>query len=749
MMQQGQFHSFSRHGTFALAFLPILIAFSVETPALASSIAINLATAKITSEFADYVGKNSVTSEAIVKQGQTIEEVVLAKCGPVNDAYYVAVQAANPGVTINFRDRKNANQSNTVVNLPSCIPAPQFQVGSVASDSVASLQDLFEKDSAGFKSIGSAPVTWASRTEYSSGRPLEADLNANTRGDIGPSNPPPVQIQADLRSPEATVKTFSTTGFKDYQSAFVALNAEIARPSDSNDLLYPKTAPNWMSLELKPTADKGSAVEKVKSTAELGSDDVDPESFQLFANESSESCDLAGQSSNSFDRNQLNTLITVLVRNKAILSQVGAGIETTGMYVIDGGVYANDVWPFRKKGSSFSVAGRPKPASFEPFVEMDEVRFPGVRSHGTEVATVAVGGRALSDMLYTLGYLPQLSSINVYVAGTEETLRDRDGQAIRGQDGLPQKIKRYSIDQTLFYNVLSQMQGIVNISMGRRNAIPAFDPVLSRSSKTLYVVAAGNRPGPGKDLLTYPIYPAYYGGAGHGGRYNLLTVVALGRKGERLRNSNFSSKYADIGALGECVDTLRFDPVKGTYFPILASGTSFSAPQVALTLALIKSTLGADSSAADARTRLLAGSDIRPHLTEDIEDGRVLNPVKALASIFFDVVEAKSAGEAETKVIHGRVLAPITFSNLCLNASEIPDTGRLVKIIPRFDGTKTSSKSAMAYWLDEGDEFHKSTCDLKTQSLTIEEDGTLKTYTFDIGEITDIIPALNMKWRNL
>jgi hypothetical protein len=292
----------------------------------------------------------------------------------------------------------------------------------------------------------------------------------------------------------------------------------------------------------------------------------------------------------------------------------------------------------------------------------------------------------------------------------------------------------YDVDAALFFNaVKASGAAVVNLSMGRPIDIPEIGLILNRDSKSLFVVATGNNK---YDLAKTTVYPARHGGSGHLGQYNLLSVAALDRGGKLAPFSNYGKAYVDIGAEGCGVETFSYDIEGKRYQRVRATGTSFAAPQVARLAALIRATVDdlAPVTPSAIRMRILAGSDFREDLAEAIEDGRVLNPVRTLSSIFFDVVEiARERGVLR----RGWLIGPRGAAAFCENPPPALPSAKLLKV-----GRQGTQADLTVYWTDEDQLLHEGHCRPKRTSLTLREEGTLAPIEVPLADLADIVLAM-------
>ena len=180
------------------------------------------------------------------------------------------------------------------------------------------------------------------------------------------------------------------------------------------------------------------------------------------------------------------------------------------------------------------------------------------------------------------------------------------------------------------FSITSSAQ-VGNISVGSLSQLVGVRDAIRGNPQALFVVAAGN------DTQTVEgigVFPALYGGQNSDTGNQVITVAAHHAKLERAGFSNWSSVYVDLLAPG-C--DIPYDVSKpGVH------GTSFAAPLVSMTAAILKS-FGL-SQPKDVKRRLQASVDYDPNLqTESAWSGR-LNIVKAL-SVYHDVVERSSSNQ--------------------------------------------------------------------------------------------------------
>jgi subtilisin family serine protease len=167
---------------------------------------------------------------------------------------------------------------------------------------------------------------------------------------------------------------------------------------------------------------------------------------------------------------------------------------------------------------------------------------------------------------------------------------------------------------------------IINASWGFTNSMAlsnAFHSV--RDAGIVVVAAAGNS---GIDLDTSPTYPACYDFD------NLVTVAYTTRRDELGTNSNYGATRVHLAAPGERIHS-TFAATDTFYFH--NTGTSFAAPYVTGTLALMRAAFPAESHQ-QLIARLLGGVDPLPALHGKIVTGGRLNLRKALSPPLLSMV---------------------------------------------------------------------------------------------------------------
>lgn len=267
-------------------------------------------------------------------------------------------------------------------------------------------------------------------------------------------------------------------------------------------------------------------------------------------------------------------------------------------------------------------------------------------NHGTQVADILTGGQAFRNAVSQAGGEAPLRLRVFSLSNTEDTMLHRPTAVLWGIG--------YLLDKRVGYETVSP--ALVNLSLEQGEGETSWRRVLRHEyPQILFIAAAGN----GRDdepagprYLQNPddrVYPASLGGVEHP---NILIVAALDRNGRLASFSNFGPDVVEIAAPGCALDLLGQD-----YTTTLASGTSFSAPQVTFAAALIAS-LSPPSPPDRIKQRLIYSADFTPSLAHDVRLGAVLNIPRAVA-VHSDVLSQQSGGVQTGILIRNDALADV------------------------------------------------------------------------------------------
>lgn len=340
--------------------------------------------------------------------------------------------------------------------------------------------------------------------------------------------------------------------------------------------------------------------------------------------------------------------------------------------------------------------------------------------HGTEVATIALGG-------------PDIAPVNRFLF----KVRMKPKQIIY-RAGITQTKAEYVVDQDLLGTAMRKLGDwggaeIVNLSVRFPVEVKEVEDA-KKDGKALIVVAAGNND---SDLQLEEAWPAKYGGSVD---EPVITVAAVERDGTKAPFSNYSPTHVEIAALGCDVRTWSYDPKKGRLVEVRPSGTSFAAPAVSATAAWLKHVLS-DFSPVALKHHIIASADIFPNLTK-VKDGRILNPVKALRSVHADVVETIDANGNKT-LLTGRIISGNSDDSFDIGGKNFPR--RLLRKV-----AKVSDKKYLLYQIADGREAFADKEELgylfAENEITFENAADLSRSPIPANTITDIVFAHMPYW---
>jgi hypothetical protein len=356
--------------------------------------------------------------------------------------------------------------------------------------------------------------------------------------------------------------------------------------------------------------------------------------------------------------------------------------------------------------------------------------------HGSEVTSLVLGGAALvSDDSWRSPNSPVVVS-EVRISG-----RPQPGAVFPSPVFLPQALN-WARDKKA---------DVVNLSLKHpeRN-VQYYAPLFDRA---LIVAAAGND---GNDLSTAPerSYPAYAGGMQLD---PIITVGAHGEDGLKLKRSNYGSRV-DLLAPG-CGLLALSSAGQPTDKPV--AGTSFAAPLVSFTAGLVKD-LGIDRPL-EIRNRIIAATDYDRRLAEETWSSRRLNVPKAI-SLYDDVLEVrvdpknKRPDEADTVTLFGKLLSAPERSSISDELSRFCNQPKTRQLLNRTNVMKLNvftddnGNVRLRYLYDPYDnperQLLKLECGLnpRENTITFREKiaGSANYYqvrTFLISDVVDLIPA--------
>jgi subtilisin family serine protease len=274
------------------------------------------------------------------------------------------------------------------------------------------------------------------------------------------------------------------------------------------------------------------------------------------------------------------------------------------------------------------------------------------RIHGTAVTGVALGGIDLWGVAQTLGLGVKVEPHTIYE-----------------QFGVGDQIVS-SVQFEKVWDAIGSGGDIFNLSFASRNenAMIFFERFLDDPDK-LFIVAAGNNNmndgDEGVNLDGSELRPQLFGD-----RAPNMIIVAAFDGTDAAWFSNVSPKLVSIAAPGCAIGSWAPSDDNRSYVEQSFTGTSYASPIVAHIAAIVKTLMPANRDTPFwVRARVLASADLLSALTDDVEDGRLLNPIKAV-SIFEDVVEVERDGQRQ--LLFGTVSRDL--EDYCEDAPLPPDS---------------------------------------------------------------------------
>lgn len=330
--------------------------------------------------------------------------------------------------------------------------------------------------------------------------------------------------------------------------------------------------------------------------------------------------------------------------------------------------------------------------------------------HGSAVANLVLGGVGFRSSFRNIDKLIKLKIVKV--------VQKRNGQFTISEAALIEGLKYANRNGAM----------IANISVGTKRKISELLEYAKTPPGLVTIVAAGNTP---RRLDDRPAYPANFGGSEGGGRYNVITVIALDGKNQPAEFSSFGYHYADIAAPG-C--DLKFRDKNSKLY-----GTSFAAPLVTFAVALLRSFGFGEKQNSDLiKQRLQASSDYDPALFEQVAFSGRLNIAKAI-SLYDDVLELKvtdNRGQSTARLAFGRW--QLQSDEIALCNGRQPLVPRIIKkITPLANGNIRVLYRTFAGNLDLWE------CSPLVPGITFQENGSTNrsNQTIVWSDIKDFVPS--------
>lgn len=336
--------------------------------------------------------------------------------------------------------------------------------------------------------------------------------------------------------------------------------------------------------------------------------------------------------------------------------------------------------------------------------------------HGTQVASAAAGSLRSPALNGVLSNRLQIAAASLVKY-----------ESLQSPEGPPTERRYIPASAVLDSLAYARRTGfnVLNWSIESDEKYLALLDSLHAAKALLVVVAAGNRKR-NVDLDEEQSYPVSY----H--REEADHIISVGAHDRCLNPSsftNFGSVVVDLLAPGDDIDTmLRGGGRKRD------SGTSFAAPQVSFTAAVL-SMLGV-REAARIRERILDSVDVDPGLADKVASHGRLNVLKALA-IYDDVIVVPGTEQGRHEVLIGRIEpAKLTVCGETISIRE-----KLVRLVPNFD--PESNRPSLVKILRTRNTVDAKNCKKPQGRFTFEPADGSGSREYDVGQVEDILPAMH------
>lgn len=352
-------------------------------------------------------------------------------------------------------------------------------------------------------------------------------------------------------------------------------------------------------------------------------------------------------------------------------------------------------------------------------------------NHGTQVASVALGGPSIMEAAKSMSVPPIVVSI------LRASRRHQPGSITPEVTFIPLALQ------------WAQKQNVAILNVSLKHHLPLDSDYSQVYANTLIVAAAGNDSNDLEDLK-FPSYPAYAGG---NSSVPVITVGGHDRHGKRMSASNFSENKVDLLAPGCSITGIDSNGKS-----VAVNGTSFAAPLVTFTAGLLRAS--GMVGPREIRNRVLAGTDFEPALAEEVWSGGVLNIAKTISIYSDTVVVGSPAGTGSSDrtnnellfgtVVHSNRSLTEELSKFCSPASKRRKMthSKIAKFTPYFD---KQHNLRVRYLIDKYNnpeqQLRQIECALnqKEKGITIQitrDNGDQEVREVDISDIVDVVPRV-------
>ncbi len=687
-----------------LTIIVITFCLTASTSSRGDMVTLFVVSSAITKDVVEYVARIGKPQRIHVKKGQRFSDILRARCGRLNNNFINLLRTSSATELGKLLNLDFAYERDQFIELPACLSLPQYTATERIVEEDDSPWDYFSNDSAGFMYF-ETPSPMVKRIVATA-----ADAPTTFMDAFGHLNP-----------------GFTSSG--------IIHEGEVVQ--------VPKTPAVWSSLQIRP--DIAAFLEPVSDvlarllmeggqTRETALIER-PEEIILYAPLTNaqlvefKSCQASQTSTNldyAFDPMELTKVITV---NKRFLQEERRSTpDRTTIVIPDTGLYTHGRTPFHN--GRLILVDRYSPS--DPYASIRPSSKYPYRHHGTYVASVALGGASFLQAFDVMGVDIKIAPINI--------IEEKERICWRS-NAAAYSCPYHRVKTEAFNNAMASAEthnAILNLSVGRLTRFIGLEKYLNKDSSILFVVAAGNA---GQSLSKRKTYPSRYGGSNNDGKYNLISVAALDLDGSRAGFSNYGSEYVDIAAPGCRQRVFEYNDESRSFSFQRKSGTSFAAPLVSFTAALIKSFwLGA--SPRKIKHRIITASDISEELwgKGEVAGGRMLNVVKAV-SLYQDIVEARADGES--RLIRGEIDSNHRIFEFCdgrltLYRKDNPGRPQIKKITPIADPTSQEPR-ILVYWTNVEGVLRPEICAQQEITIKITEDFTGRVYELPTDSIIDVV----------
>lgn len=406
---------------------------------------------------------------------------------------------------------------------------------------------------------------------------------------------------------------------------------------------------------------------------------------------------------------EVDKLLTALERSTIAAKTAGRQIVDARVAILDSAFAEPPSEPFSwsRMATSEDTPAEPAYIGVDAATRGDApISFPDIENahHGTMVATLALGGNA-----FVKADKNQLSKIKVRTSSIVEIVPTSEPVNPR-----PTRVLETAVMYGL-KDAVEHQASIVNMSFEFQSPLSLVERELIEHDRLLVVAAAGNDFG---NISEKARWPASFGGSSGDTASRVITVGAS--DGTAIADfSAHSDSKVDVLAPGCDVPSLGID-----LQPRSESGTSFAAPLVTFTAALIRQ-FGV-SNPRDIKQRILVSTDVNPELTGYVWSAGVLNPVKAV-ELFNDYVEI----DGRPSPLLGTIDWNGTDSWVCNNGTRINNLNRVSKV------ARIRHDQWLVMWKTADGELKPCHADLRSSTLDfVGSDGS---QTLLVSQIKDLV----------